>query len=71
MTDCDFTKECAFYNNRLQEMPMMKDFIKDMICHKRPSTCLRLKEAGISPIENADNMTTPLLPDARRPHIPV
>ena len=69
MAECNYINECAFYNNRLQEMPMMKDFIKDMVCRKRPSTCLRLKEAEISPIGNADNMTTPLLPDARRPHI--
>jgi hypothetical protein len=69
MAECNFIGECAFYNDQLQDMPLTKDFLKDMYCLNRPLTCLRLKQAEAAPVGSADNRATPLVPDARRPDI--
>lgn len=67
MAECNFIGECAFFNDRLQNMPLTKDFLKDMYCLNRPLTCLRLKLSETSPVGSESNRSTPLIPDASRP----
>jgi len=69
MAECNFIGDCAFFNDKLQDMPLTKDFLKDMYCLNRPLTCLRLKQAEDLPVENINNRATPLLPDASRPDV--
>lgn len=69
MAECNFIRECAFFNDRLHDMPLTKDFLKDMYCLNRPLTCLRLKKSETAPVGNMDNRATPLVPDSRFPDV--
>ena len=61
MPECIFTKECAFYNDRLQEMPEMADFLKGVFCHLRPESCVRLRLSDFDQLINAANLSSPVL----------
>jgi hypothetical protein len=67
MAECNFVGECAFYKDQLPDMPLTKDFLKDMYCLRRPLTCLRLKQADQAPVDSSDNRATPLIPDSSMP----
>ena len=63
MAECRFLGECAFYNDRLKDMPTTGEFIKMVYCLKTPDVCLRLKQAEAIPVSNIRDRTTPIVQD--------
>lgn len=41
MADCPHMPECAFYHDKLDNMPPTAEFMKMVFCHKKSETCAR------------------------------
>ena len=45
-TDCEFLKECMFFNDKLKNMPKASDVMKKMYCKWHYTKCARYKIAS-------------------------
>jgi len=60
MSQCRFTEECAFYNNKLSDIPNEGIFFKQLFCMKVPERCARMKASGRKDVSDYMNTITPL-----------
>jgi hypothetical protein len=52
--------ECAFYNDKLLNMPGTAEFMKMVYCHQRHEECHRLILSKKIPVDETDNITDPV-----------
>jgi len=60
MADCNKIPECAFYNDKIPNMPGTAEFMKMVYCHQRFEECQRFSLSKQSPVNDAANNTDPV-----------
>ena len=60
MEKCEYIQECAFYSGQLADKPTEADFLKEVFCLKKPSSCARFRRAEQAPVSDNLNAVTPL-----------
>lgn len=60
MEECSYMPNCAFYCDKLSDMPVTAEFMKLVFCHQRAEQCERFRCQDVDTISDPDNFLAPV-----------